>query len=117
MNLAEPQPEGNGRIELTEFPVESFRLCQPDPAVCFGIGEGELYGLKQTGLVQNWVVVGNGSKLDHAPPFQVARGHVILVVAGSSNVRRYPSWTYPILLRSGVIGMQPGHLCSPSFSS
>lgn len=93
MNLAEPQPEGNGRIELTEFPVESFRLCQPDPAVYVGIGEGELHGLKQPGLVQDGIVIGNGSKLDHASPYQVARGDVIPMVAGSSKFRRHPSWT------------------------
>ena len=108
MNLAEPQPEGNGRIELTEFPVESFRLCQPDPAVYVGIGEGELHGL---------VVISNGPKLDRAPPNQVAQGQVIPAVTASSKFRRHPSWTYPILLQSGVIVTQPGHLGSLSFSS
>ncbi|MDP7152618.1 MAG: hypothetical protein QGI70_16820, partial [Paracoccaceae bacterium] len=116
-NLAEPQPEGNGRIELTEFPVESFRLCQPDPAVYVGIGEGELHGLKQPGLVQHRVVISNGPKLDRAPPNQVAQGQVIPAVTASSKFRRHPSWTYPILLQSGVIVTQPGHLGSLSFSS
>ncbi|MEY8829519.1 hypothetical protein AB9K34_14085 [Sedimentitalea sp. XS_ASV28] len=100
-------------MATAEFPVESFRLCQPNPAVCVGIGGGELHGLQQSGLVQDKVVIGNGSKLDHAPPYQVAWGHVIPVVAGSSIVGRHPLWTYPILLRSGVIGTLPGHLGSP----
>lgn len=101
------------RHPVREISIKRLGLCQPDPAVCIGIGEGELHGLKQPGLVQDRVVIGNGSKLDHAPPYQVARGHVILVVIASSKFRRHPSWTFPILSWSGVIGTQPRHLGSP----
>lgn len=53
---------------MRELPVERLCLCQPDPAICVGIDEGELHGLKQPGLVQDGVVIGDVSKLDHALP-------------------------------------------------
>ena len=62
-------PERHLLIGLVGPPV-AFRVLfqKPVPTFVVGIGEGKLHGPVQAGLVQDWVIIRKGLKLDHALP-------------------------------------------------